>query len=152
LLAALDAAQQRIYIAALYLEQDEAGQEVLAAIFAAKQRNPALDVRILVDWHRAQRGRIGESKTNCNAAWYREQANLHAIEVPIYGVPTQTRELFGVLHLKGFIIDDLVIYSGASLNNVYLHKLDKYRFDRYHHSQLGTGRLHGQFHATKHLQ
>lgn len=132
LLAALDAAQQRIYIAALYLEQDEAGQEVLAAIFAAKQRNPALDVRILVDWHRAQRGRIGESKTNCNAAWYREQANLHAIEVPIYGVPTQTRELFGVLHLKGFIIDDLVIYSGASLNNVYLHKLDKYRFDRYH--------------------
>ncbi len=132
LLTALAAAQQRIYIAALYLEQDEAGQEVLAAIFAAKQRNPALDVRILVDWHRAQRGRIGESKTNCNATWYREQASLHAVEVPIYGVPTQTRELFGVLHLKGFIIDDLVIYSGASLNNVYLHKQDKYRFDRYH--------------------
>jgi CDP-diacylglycerol--serine O-phosphatidyltransferase len=25
-----------------------------------------------------------------------------------------------------------VIYSGASLNNVYLHKFDKYRYDRYH--------------------
>jgi CDP-diacylglycerol--serine O-phosphatidyltransferase len=52
--------------------------------------------------------------------------------VPVYGVPVQTRELFGVLHLKGFVIDDCVIYSGASLNNVYLHKFDKYRFDRYH--------------------
>lgn len=56
----------------------------------------------------------------------------HASEVPVYGVPVQTRELFGVLHLKGFVIDDCVIYSGASLNNVYLHKFDKYRFDRYH--------------------
>ena len=37
-----------------------------------------------------------------------------------------------MLHLKGFIVDDCVIYSGASLNNVYLHKFDKYRFDRYH--------------------
>ncbi|MEB0284726.1 hypothetical protein, partial [Sphingomonas sp. 10B4] len=45
--------------------------------------------------------------------------------------PVQTRELFGVLHLKGFVIDDSVIYSGASLNNVYLHKFDKYRHDRY---------------------
>ncbi|UGA39049.1 hypothetical protein JOS77_05180 [Chromobacterium haemolyticum] len=25
-----------------------------------------------------------------------------------------------------------MLYSGASINNVYLHKLDKYRFDRYH--------------------
>ena len=40
-------------------------------------------------------------------------------------MPVQTRELFGVLHLKGFVIDDCVIYSGASLNNVYLHKFDK---------------------------
>ena len=51
--------------------------------------------------------------------------------IPIYGVPIQTRELFGVLHLKGHVIDDTVIYSGASINNVYLHQLDKYRHDRY---------------------
>jgi CDP-diacylglycerol--serine O-phosphatidyltransferase len=51
--------------------------------------------------------------------------------VPVYGIPVQTSELFGVLHLKGFVIDDVVIYSGASINNVYLHKQDKYRHDRY---------------------
>ena len=132
LLAAIAGARQRIYIAALYLEQDEAGREILAAIYQAKQNHPTLDVRIMVDWHRAQRGRIGESQDSCNAAWYREESHCHGIELPIYGAPVQTRELFGVLHLKGFIIDEQVIYSGASLNNVYLHKQDKYRFDRYH--------------------
>jgi CDP-diacylglycerol--serine O-phosphatidyltransferase len=55
----------------------------------------------------------------------------HAAGVPVYGIPVQTSELFGVLHLKGFVIDDVVIYSGASINNVYLHKQDKYRHDRY---------------------
>lgn len=32
----------------------------------------------------------------------------------IYGVPVKSREFMGVLHLKGFIVDDAVIYSGAS--------------------------------------
>jgi len=86
----------------------------------------------MVDWLRAQRGLIGAGKQPGNAAWYQAQTLAHDTQVPIYGVPVQTRELFGVLHLKGFIVDDCVIYSGASLNNVYLHKFDKYRFDRYH--------------------
>ncbi|KAA1139494.1 CDP-diacylglycerol--serine O-phosphatidyltransferase, partial [Citrobacter portucalensis] len=30
-----------------------------------------------------------------------------------------------------FIMDDSVLYSGASLNDVYLHQHDKYRYDRY---------------------
>ncbi|UGA39048.1 hypothetical protein JOS77_05175 [Chromobacterium haemolyticum] len=101
LLEAIAQARHRIYIAALYLEHDEAGQEVLDALFAAKQRQPQLDIRVMVDWHRAQRGRIGESQDSCNAAWYRAQALRHNVDVPIYGIPVQTRELFGVLHLKG---------------------------------------------------
>ncbi|MDF0606196.1 CDP-diacylglycerol--serine O-phosphatidyltransferase [Neisseriaceae bacterium TC5R-5] len=132
LLSAIASAQQRIYITALYLEHDEAGEEILQALFDAKQRCPSLDIKVLVDWHRAQRGRIGENKQHCNARWYAEQAIKHPVDVPVYGIPVQTRELFGVLHLKGFIVDQTVIYSGASINNVYLHKLDKYRFDRYH--------------------
>lgn len=42
------------------------------------------------------------------------------------------QELFGVLHLKGFIIDDTVLYSGASLKDVYLGRGGRYRLDRYH--------------------
>jgi len=51
--------------------------------------------------------------------------------VPIYGVPGNTREALGGLHLKGFVVDDTVIYSGASINDVYLHQHEKYRYDRY---------------------
>ncbi|WP_409298955.1 CDP-diacylglycerol--serine O-phosphatidyltransferase [Pseudomonas sp. KCJK8993] len=132
LLEQIAQATRRIYIVALYLQQDEAGQEILEALHAAKAARPELDVVVVVDWMRAQRGLIGAGKQPGNSAWYQEMTRSHASVVPIYGVPVQTRELFGVLHLKGFVIDDSVLYSGASLNNVYLHKLDKYRFDRYH--------------------
>jgi len=132
LLERIASATRRIYIVALYLQQDEAGQEILDALHAAKLARPELDVVVVVDWLRAQRGLIGAGKQPGNSAWYQEMTRTHESVVPIYGVPVQTRELFGVLHLKGFVIDDCVIYSGASLNNVYLHKFDKYRYDRYH--------------------
>lgn len=126
-------AKKEIFITALYLEHDEAGEEILNALYTAKQQRPELAITVIVDWHRAQRGRIGVSTDATNADWYYHVAQQHPnIDVPIYGIPVNTREALGVLHLKGFIFDDTVIYSGASINNVYLHKLDKYRFDRYH--------------------
>ncbi|WP_217390158.1 CDP-diacylglycerol--serine O-phosphatidyltransferase [Deefgea piscis] len=125
-------AQRRIYIAALYLQNDAAGDLILSALYAAKARQPQLEIAVFVDWHRAQRGLIGAKAESGNAAWYQQRAQQHHLEVPIYGVPVQSRELLGVLHLKGFVIDDKVIYSGASLNNVYLHVGDRYRYDRYH--------------------
>ena len=132
LLARIASATQRICIIALYLEQDDGGNGILQAIYDAKRQRPELDVRILVDWHRAQRGRIGAAASDTNADWYcRMAAENPGVNVPVYGVPINTREALGVLHYKGFIIDDAVLYSGASLNDVYLHQHDKYRYDRY---------------------
>lgn len=131
LLEKIASATRRIYLVALYLQQDEAGQEILDALYAAKSARPELDIVVLVDWFRAQRGLIGAGKQAGNSAWYQAQNLEHEQEVPIYGVPVQTRELFGVLHLKGSVVDDCVIYTGASINNVYLNKLGKYRLDRY---------------------
>lgn len=132
LLARIATAERRIYLCALYLQDDEGGAQVLDALYAAKAARPELDVAVWVDWHRAQRGLIGAAPQQGNAAWYRSQAERRGLDVPVYGVPVQTRELFGVLHLKGFVIDDTVLYSGASLNNVYLHVGERYRYDRYH--------------------
>ncbi|OCL24450.1 CDP-diacylglycerol--serine O-phosphatidyltransferase [Gilliamella sp. wkB171] len=133
LLESIHKAQHRIYIIALYLEQDEAGQEILNALYQAKKQKPNLDIKIFVDWHRAQRGRFGEDKNQTNARYYNQMKQQHPdIDIPVYGVPINRREVLGVLHLKGLIIDDTVIYSGASINNVYLHKFNKYRYDRYH--------------------
>ncbi|SPX41721.1 phosphatidylserine synthase [Haemophilus influenzae] len=50
------------------------------------------------------------------------------IRICFFGVPINTREVFGVLHVKGFVFDDTVLYSGASINNVYLHQFEKYRY------------------------
>ena len=132
LLTRIAAAVNSIYIAALYLEDDEAGREILAALMSAKDKNPELDIKVLVDFHRARRGLIGHKGDSGNDQMYRKvmQAAKHPIE--ILGVPVKSREFMGVLHLKGFIVDDAVIYSGASINNIYLHQGEKYRFDRYH--------------------
>ncbi|QZY95742.1 CDP-diacylglycerol--serine O-phosphatidyltransferase [Pantoea dispersa] len=132
LLTKIATAEKRICIAALYLENDDGGRSIMQALYAARQARPELDVSILVDWHRAQRGRIGAARGLTNADWYCEMAAQHPdIAIPVYGIPVNTREALGVLHLKGFIIDDTLLYSGASLNDVYLHQHDKYRYDRY---------------------
>lgn len=135
-------AQFRIYITALYFEKDEAGQEILDALYQAKLANPQLDIKILVDWHRAQRGRIGEEAKSSNADWYAEWRARYALpeehDIAFWGVPINGREVFGVLHLKGFVFDNCLLYSGASINNVYLHQQDRYRYDRYHQIENAT--------------
>ncbi|OEE75589.1 CDP-diacylglycerol--serine O-phosphatidyltransferase [Vibrio genomosp. F6] len=132
LLDAIKTAKSRIYLIALYLEDDEAGREILTALYEAKQQNPGLDINVCVDWHRAQRGLIGADSSDGNATMYKSFSEKYEHKVPVYGVPVRGREVFGVLHLKGFIIDNTVIYSGASLNNIYLNYQERYRFDRYH--------------------
>jgi len=132
LLALIAQAKERILIATLYLQDDDAGREVLSALYAAKAAQPGLEIAVFVDWHRAQRGLIGKTKSAGNATLYREMARRLGPGVPVYGVAVQTREMMGVMHLKGFILDDTVLYSGASLNDVYLHRNQRYRLDRYH--------------------
>lgn len=132
LLEQIKEAKQRIYIVALYLQDDEAGREILTQLYEAKQKNPRLDIKVFVDWHRAQRGLIGHKESEGNVTLYKEYAAKYEQNIEILGVPVQTREVLGVLHLKGFIIDNKVLYSGASLNNIYLNYNDKYRCDRYH--------------------
>ena len=128
-------AQRRIYLVALYLQDDEAGREILAALYAAKAARPELDIKVFVDYHRAQRGLIGKGKQSGNHLLYQEWATERPGALEIYGVPVKRREWLGVLHLKGFLFDDTLLYSGASLNNIYLHQQERYRYDRYHELQ-----------------
>lgn len=124
-------AQHRIVITALYLQADEAGEQILRALFAAKQQKPDLQVTVYVDYHRARRGLIGQEGARTNNDFYREIAKDYSLPIQIIGVPVKKRELFGVLHLKGFVFDQTLLYSGASLNNVYLAEENRYRADRY---------------------
>ena len=132
LLERIAAARKRILISALYLQDDDSGREVLASLYAARAACPLLQIAVFVDWHRAQRGLLGKAASSGNAALYVDMAQRFGSGVPIYGVPVQIREWMGVMHLKGFVIDDAVLYSGASINDVYLQRGDRYRLDRYH--------------------
>jgi CDP-diacylglycerol--serine O-phosphatidyltransferase len=132
LLERIGQARRRIILVALYLQDDPAGRELLDALYAAHRANPGLEIQVLVDLHRARRGLLGKARSPGNAAMYEEYSARYGEGVTLRGVPVSRRELFGVLHLKGFIIDDAVLYSGASLNDVYLGRGGRYRLDRYH--------------------
>ncbi|NRA62129.1 MAG: CDP-diacylglycerol--serine O-phosphatidyltransferase [Psychrobium sp.] len=131
LLALIDSATTRIYFTVLYLENDEAGQLVVQHLIAAKQRCPQMDIKIFVDFHRARRGLYGQEDDCGNAGFYREIDEKHPDFMNFYGVAVKQREVFGVLHLKGLVIDETLLYTGASINNIYLHTQERYRYDRY---------------------
>lgn len=135
LLAEISQAKSRIYISALYIQDDEAGREVLAALYQAKINQPQLDIHLFVDFHRAQRGLIGEKEHGGNRDYYLELEQQYNVSIDIYGVPVKRKELLGVLHLKGMVIDNVLLYSGASINDVYLQQAERYRLDRYYRIQ-----------------
>ncbi|MBE8215794.1 MAG: CDP-diacylglycerol--serine O-phosphatidyltransferase [Endozoicomonadaceae bacterium] len=124
-------ATQKIYISALYFEYDEVGEAILEALYLSKERNPAIDIVLLVDFHRAQRQRFGEKHKLSNADYYLQRNAASRYPIKIYGLPVKKREFLGVMHLKGFIFDETVLYSGASINNIYFYFKDRYRYDRY---------------------
>lgn len=132
LLEQIAAAKSRIYITALYLQDDEAGRKVIDALYEAKQANPDLEVKVFVDAHRAQRGLIGSGDKLGNRGLYLSKAEHYKHPIDIHGVSVKGKEIFGVLHLKGMVFDDKLLYTGASINDVYCHQGDKYRLDRYY--------------------
>lgn len=131
---AISKACHHIYLVTLYLENDQGGEKVIDALFQIKKIRPQIKIKILVDWNRAQRNRIGNiSTTYTNIDWYNHIIKKYSgTDISIHGIPININEALGVLHLKGFIIDDQILYSGANLNNEYLHIYNKYRYDRYH--------------------
>ncbi len=86
LLQLISQAKTRIYITALYLQDDEAGREILHALHEAAQQNPDLTVKVLVDFHRAQRGLIGAEKSEGNAKLYCDLKEQLGTQVEVYGV------------------------------------------------------------------
>ncbi|SEL48419.1 CDP-diacylglycerol---serine O-phosphatidyltransferase [Colwellia chukchiensis] len=132
LLAKIAQATTRIYISALYVQDDEAGREVLNALYQAKQQTPNLDICVFVDFHRAQRGLIGDKQHGGNRELYLALEQQQQASINIYGVPVKRKELLGVLHLKGMVFDNSLLYSGASINDIYLQQTGRYRLDRYY--------------------
>lgn len=134
-LSLIESAKHRIYITALYLQDDDAGREVLHALYKAKKNHPSLDIKVFIDYHRGQRGLIGEKESLGNRALYLDLADQYDQKINIYGVAVKNKEVFGVLHLKGMVFDNSLFYTGASINDIYMHQGERYRLDRYYQIQ-----------------
>ncbi|GAA0823209.1 CDP-diacylglycerol--serine O-phosphatidyltransferase [Colwellia asteriadis] len=143
LLSLIAQSRKRIFITALYLQDDAAGREVMQALYQAKNNYPELVINIFVDYNRGQRGLIGEKASLGNRALYLKLAQQYPKQVNVYGVAVKRKEVFGVLHLKGMVFDDQLFYTGASINDVYLHQHERYRLDRY--CQVNSATLANSF-------
>ena len=117
-------AKKRIYVTALYWQKDEAGQEILDEIYRVKQENPHLDVKILIDWHRAQRNLLGAEKSATNADWYCEQRQTYQLpDDPnmFFGVPILVYCTLKALYLmiRCFIaVQALIMFIFINLKNI----------------------------------
>ena len=96
LLAEIAQAKSRVYISALYVQDDTAGREVLDALYQAKAKTPTLDICLFVDFHRAQRGLIGQKEHGGNRELYLALEQQQTESINIYGVPVKRKELLGV--------------------------------------------------------
>ena len=86
LLSLIAAARNRIFITALYLQDDDAGRDILHALYQAKANFPDLVINIFVDYNRGQRGLIGEKESLGNRALYLKLAEDYVQKINIYGV------------------------------------------------------------------
>ena len=125
--------KKRIYLSLLYIENDEAGNEILEKLFQKKEENSEIDIQLFIDHHRAQRGRSDHPKDNGILPVIEalkkdipEEKQLSVTTVQI--VKTEGK---GVFHPKGMVFDDTLLYSGASISNKYCHVGDELRLDTY---------------------
>ncbi|MFQ3264454.1 MAG: CDP-diacylglycerol--serine O-phosphatidyltransferase, partial [Colwellia sp.] len=85
LLLLIEGARKRIFITALYLQDDNAGREILQALYQAKANFPEIEINIFVDFNRSQRGLIGEKASLGNRALYLKLAQDYPQTINIYG-------------------------------------------------------------------
>lgn len=133
-------AQERVYLASLYIGPGasvkyEQEHEFLDALRVTKGH---VDVKIILDQNRALRevpcdnGEMTSSaQAVADAIELQDNHKLHLFQVlptPLDAVlPNPLNELAGVFHIKAYIIDDLLILSGANLSEEYFTD----RQDRY---------------------
>eukprot|EP01065_Artemidia_motanka_P030028 TRINITY_DN3604_c3_g3_i1.p1 TRINITY_DN3604_c3_g3~~TRINITY_DN3604_c3_g3_i1.p1 ORF type:complete len:541 (+),score=158.97 TRINITY_DN3604_c3_g3_i1:894-2516(+) len=136
LLSMIDTARDTVHIAALYLGCSKMCQSVADRIEAALQRQPALNVTLLLDYGRSlRRERDGSTVLSILSSVktaFPSRFSVRMFMVPLCGAafrhaPPAIREFAGVQHMKGCIVDDDVLMTGANLNDDYFTD----RQDRY---------------------
>lgn len=128
-------AQHRVTLSSLYLGTGELEKGLVEALNARLRENPQLQVQIVLDFSRGQRGGQDDSSVAVMKQLlldFPDNVQLYLYKVPqLRGVkamlPPPFNETMGVLHSKVYLADDTLILSGANLSEDYFTD----RQDRY---------------------
>ncbi|RHY00444.1 hypothetical protein DYB36_007885 [Aphanomyces astaci] len=140
-------ATTRISISSLYIGNDALSRELVQALHDACKATPSLEVSIVLDYSRGQRGGPTSSVAVLTPLLdaFPSNVSLHLYRVPQLDrwgfLPPPFDETIGVSHTKVYLCDDTLIMSGANLSGDYFTQ----RQDRY--MQLHNADLAGFYHT-----
>jgi CDP-diacylglycerol--glycerol-3-phosphate 3-phosphatidyltransferase len=126
--SSLRGASRRISIASLYLGTGDKERGLLDDIRFAMEQSPDLQVRMILDFSRAQRKTSNGTSVTFISEMVRDypqrfQLYLHrlpTLESKAW-VPSPLDECLGVFHFKALVFDDTSIITGANLSDEYFH-------------------------------
>ncbi|XP_075244531.1 putative CDP-diacylglycerol--glycerol-3-phosphate 3-phosphatidyltransferase [Convolutriloba macropyga] len=131
ILSNIEAARSRIALSSLYLGTEPKSEMIPRMIGQKQKENSSLIVDLLFDYNRSMRLKqttemlanyINLNVANCYL-YHSSYLNRHKKSL----APKRWNEIFGVLHIKSYIFDDVCILSGANLSEEYFDN----RQDRY---------------------
>ncbi|RLN64659.1 hypothetical protein BBJ29_001778 [Phytophthora kernoviae] len=135
LLANIQQAEKRVSISSLYLGTGKLEQELVQALAARLREKPELQVQIVLDYSRGQRGGMTASSVTMLAPLLKEFPSN--VEVFLFRVPQLSglkaklpppfNETLGVSHAKVYLVDETLVLSGANLSDDYFtNRQDRY--------------------------
>ncbi|KAI9917795.1 hypothetical protein PsorP6_012465 [Peronosclerospora sorghi] len=128
-------AQDRISISSLYLGTGDVEAALIETLAGRLRERPDLQVRILLDYSRGQRGGVTSNSVTMLAPLVRDfpgNVELFLFRVPQLSglkakLPPPLNETLGVSHAKVYLVDETLILSGANLSADYFtNRQDRY--------------------------
>ncbi|CAH0481670.1 unnamed protein product [Peronospora belbahrii] len=128
-------AEHHVSIASLYLGTGDLERSLVDALATRLRERPELQVQIVLDYSRGQRVGVMASSITILASLLREfpaNVTLFLFRVPQLSgfktkLPSPFNETLGVFHAKVYLVDDMLVLSGANLSADYFTS----RQDRY---------------------
>ncbi|GMF30398.1 unnamed protein product [Phytophthora lilii] len=128
-------AESRVSISSLYLGTGQLEQALVEALAARLRERPQLQVQIVLDFSRGQRGGLTASSVTMLSPLLKQfpdNVQLFLFRVPQLSglkakLPPPFNETLGVSHAKVYLVDETLVLSGANLSNDYFtNRQDRY--------------------------
>ncbi|OWZ06060.1 Phosphatidylglycerolphosphate synthase, partial [Phytophthora megakarya] len=135
LLRNIQRAEHRVSISSLYLGTGQLERALVDALAARLRDKPKLQVQIVLDYSRGQRGGVSASSVTMLAPLLKEfpdNVELFLFRVPQLSglkakLPPPFNETLGVSHAKVYLVDETLVLSGANLSADYFtNRQDRY--------------------------